>query len=193
MTSPGLREKVRTEPDNPIPKAELGKHLLRLQRYAEAESLFRDCTRLRSGHAEYHALLGHVLSALGRQREAEEAFGKALQIASQTIPNSTLILAGTCPGRGGTPRRKRRSSRRCTSGPAPPPTLRVSVVRGPTREDTRTRNQFSGKLPSATPAIPVIGMILARSWPGRGGTLTRRCSSGRPSRWTRLPRTITRT
>jgi tetratricopeptide (TPR) repeat protein len=74
-----LREKVRIEPDNPIPKAELGKLLLSLQRYAEAESLFRDCTRLRPGQAEYHALLGRVLSALGRRPEAGEAFGKAVQ------------------------------------------------------------------------------------------------------------------
>ena len=75
----GLREKVRIEPDNPAPKAELGKLLLRLQRYAEGEGLFQDCTRLQPDHAEYHALLGRVLSALGRQPEAEEAFVKALQ------------------------------------------------------------------------------------------------------------------
>ena len=46
--------------------------------------------------------------------------------------------------------------------------MRVLVVRGPTREDTRTRNQFSGKLPSATPANPGYRSDLGQALAGQG-------------------------
>jgi Flp pilus assembly protein TadD len=75
-----LREAVRLNPADPLPRADLGRALAAAGRHAEAAGEFRQAVRLDPAHPAYRADLGRALAAAGRHAEAEAEFREAVRL-----------------------------------------------------------------------------------------------------------------
>ena len=76
-----LRAAVAAEPDDPKPRLDLGRALIRMGRNGVAAGAFREAARLAEGDPEPYLLLGEALLAQGKFETALEAYATASDCA----------------------------------------------------------------------------------------------------------------